>query len=86
MFDRVLNTPLYFSVLQNTAFYMPFGNLGVGSRSSDRVFNTPLELCDLFAPVLVWDSLNILTIINYNNVLNILLKIETNSLKQHIAA
>ena len=65
---------------------MPFGNLSIGSRSSDRVFNTPLELCDLFAPVLVWDSLNILTIINYNNVLNILLKIETNSLKQHIAA
>ena len=50
-------------------------------------FNTLLELCDLFASAFVWDSLNILiVIINYNNVLNILLKIENNSLKQYIAA
>ena len=48
-------------------------------------FNMLLELRDLFASVFVWDSLNTLTIINLNNVLNILLKIENNSLKQYIA-
>ena len=50
------------------------------------MFDRPLELHDLFAFVFIWDCLNTLTIINLNNVLNILLKIENNPLKQYIAA